>query len=168
MICLISQEIKKCSFRADLLFPFISPWIFMLIFSFSNAWSTSVEQNITKLLLTDKFPSKKMSQVLGSLLCKPYIYNKWTEECRTQFCQSSGKKYLINSFKLAKCSSQRHYQVDLKNNNRFSNIVIKLVKSRDWLSMDSSNFNFSLKKFVLLRTVIRSLWFCLITSFRFR
>ena len=51
---------------------------FMLLFSCSNARSTPIEQNDTKLLLTEKFPLKKMSQVSGSLLCWSYISDKYT------------------------------------------------------------------------------------------
>ena len=78
VICPISQEIKKCSFRADSLVPtpLILPSIFVLLISCSNAWSTPVEKNETKLLLTDKFSSKKKSQVSSSLLCRAYIYDK--------------------------------------------------------------------------------------------
>ena len=78
VIWLISQEIKKCSSRADSFFPtpFIPPWIFMLLFSCSNVWLTPVERSDTKLLLNHKFQAKKKSQVSGSLFCRSFIYNK--------------------------------------------------------------------------------------------
>ena len=78
VIWLISHEIKKCSSRADSIFPiaFIPLWIFMLLCYCSNAWPTPIDQNDTKLLLTDKCPSKKKFQVSGSLLYRSYICDK--------------------------------------------------------------------------------------------